>query len=44
VHVGIDDRGQFTVRIDGPEFRLVLLALARIDRDDLVRDARFFQQ
>ena len=41
--VRIDDGGNAVVRRDGEEFRPKLLALADIDRDDLVGDAQLFE-
>ena len=41
---GVDDRGHLAVRIDGAKSGRVLLALARIDRDDFVGEAELLQQ
>ena len=35
---GVDNRRHFAVRIDGPKCRRVLLALARVDRNDFIRE------
>ena len=42
--VGIDDRRHLAVRVDRAEFRGVLLALAGIDRHDLIGQAGFLQE
>ncbi len=42
--VAVDDGRQLGVRIDLQKFRLVLLALASIDRNGLVRQAGLFQE
>ena len=42
--VGVDDRRHLAVRVDRPEGRRVLLALAGVDRDRLVGQARLFQE
>ena len=35
---GVDNRRHFAVRIDGPKCGRVLLALARVDRNDFIRE------
>src|ERR1700728_847056 len=42
--VGVDDRWHLAVRIDFPEGRLVLLALARVDRENLVWQTRILSE
>src|ERR687892_870879 len=41
---GVDDRRHLAVRVDGAEGRRVLLALAGVDRDRLVGQARLFEE
>ena len=42
--IRVDDRRHLAVRVDRPERGRVLLALARVDRDDLVGEAGFFKE
>jgi len=42
--IRIDDRRHFAIRVDRPEHRCVLFALARVDRDDLVGQARLLKE